>query len=285
MHYVIGDVHGCLYAVKELMNKIEAQDEDARFLFVGDFVDRGPQVVETIRWMMDHITKDGKYQMVLGNHEMMVMQWYEEEFLPFIHGEKKALQDTRYDFSSVMKEHGMLTEEALAPIMDFFYNQPLVLDKTIMMESGYEVRFLIVHGWISEELVERLDCGEDISDEWKYLVWDRSHMYAEEDLREYIIVHGHTPTNDPEYYKEGTWPGCICYRLSGINVDAGFVYKDEQPDWPYNQAAICLETLEEFYSLPSVKPKKYAKNGKISDNYRRSIYKRYGIKARSKGKK
>ena len=44
MHYVIGDIHGCYQDMIALLNKIESQDQDAQIIFVGDFIDRGPDV-------------------------------------------------------------------------------------------------------------------------------------------------------------------------------------------------------------------------------------------------
>ena len=44
MHYVIGDIHGCYQDMMALLNKIESQDQDAQIIFVGDFIDRGPDV-------------------------------------------------------------------------------------------------------------------------------------------------------------------------------------------------------------------------------------------------
>ena len=44
MHYVIGDVHVCYDELMLLLQKIEAKDKDARYIFVGDFIDRGKQV-------------------------------------------------------------------------------------------------------------------------------------------------------------------------------------------------------------------------------------------------
>ncbi len=76
MHYVIGDVHGCYKELKLLINKIESRDTDAIIYFVGDWVDRGPQVADVMQWVVDNITTDGKYRSVRGNHDQEAMDWY-----------------------------------------------------------------------------------------------------------------------------------------------------------------------------------------------------------------
>ena len=60
MHYVIGDVHGCYDEMMTLIKKIESMDSEAQICFVGDFIDRGPKVWETLCWAMDNITEKGK---------------------------------------------------------------------------------------------------------------------------------------------------------------------------------------------------------------------------------
>lgn len=54
MHYAIGDVHGCYDELMALLKTIEERDADARYIFVGDFIDRGPKVWETLMWAMDN---------------------------------------------------------------------------------------------------------------------------------------------------------------------------------------------------------------------------------------
>ena len=69
MHYVIGDIHGCYQDMIALLNKIESQDQDAQIIFVGDFIDRGPDVDKVLDWSLENITLDGKY-------EEITSRWY-----------------------------------------------------------------------------------------------------------------------------------------------------------------------------------------------------------------
>ena len=78
MHYVIGDVHGCLNEMLLLIGKIESKDPDAEFIFVGDFIDRGEQVWETYLWVKENITENGKFRSVRGNHEQMAIDWMKD---------------------------------------------------------------------------------------------------------------------------------------------------------------------------------------------------------------
>ena len=62
--WVIGDVHGELDLLKELIDKLP---KDAKICFTGDLIDRGEKSFEVIRFIMEN-----SYDCVLGNHEIMM---------------------------------------------------------------------------------------------------------------------------------------------------------------------------------------------------------------------
>lgn len=64
--YVIGDVHGYFDTLMMLVKQIP---EDARLLFVGDLIDRGPQSAEVVQFV-----REGGHGCVLGNHEEMMIK-------------------------------------------------------------------------------------------------------------------------------------------------------------------------------------------------------------------
>ena len=67
--YAIGDIHGCFAQFNEFRKRIEKKDPDATFILVGDIVGRGTEDEKMLDWAYNNITSDGKYQMVLGNHD------------------------------------------------------------------------------------------------------------------------------------------------------------------------------------------------------------------------
>jgi serine/threonine protein phosphatase 1 len=70
----IGDVHGCLFQLKELIQKIKDfyNDDDTFFIFLGDIIDRGPYSVETVRYVKEMV-ESGKAVCIRGNHEDMYL--------------------------------------------------------------------------------------------------------------------------------------------------------------------------------------------------------------------
>ena len=61
MTYVIGDVHG---HYKTLLALTEKLPQNAKLIFVGDLIDRGPQSMEVVKFV-----RESGYLCVMGNHE------------------------------------------------------------------------------------------------------------------------------------------------------------------------------------------------------------------------
>lgn len=246
MHYVIGDVHGCYDEMMALLEKIESLDTDPQIIFVGDFIDRGPKVDRVLDWCMKNITADGKYRSVRGNHEQMVLEWYQDYVAWWDNGGfypqcDVPMPSLPYDFYDCMKKMKKSTPNLMFPYMEFFDSLPLSIPLEIETVWGKKVEFRVVHAYYENDppteeqqknsnLWLRMECGNLESDE--------------------ILVHGHTPTLTMEYQywsPENTRPGMISYRRNAINLDGGCVFSEEFPMYPDFIGAICLENLQEIY--------------------------------------
>ena len=62
--YVLTDIHGCRAAMERLLSRRPA---DARLVFLGDAVDRGPDPLGVLSFLM----KDGDNVLLKGNHDAM----------------------------------------------------------------------------------------------------------------------------------------------------------------------------------------------------------------------
>lgn len=277
MHYVIGDVHGCYDEMMELLHKIEEEDEDARIIFVGDFVDRGPQVDKVLEWCLKNITVDGKYQSVRGNHEQMVLEWYEEWLQwwdegGFHHPKKELMPESYYDFSRWMDAMNLLRPEKLEPYMDFIHSLPY--HKKLEIESvwGEKNIFRIVHSFYEYEEVTPEE--QQHSNLWKRIEYGNPGSTE-------ILVHGHTPTLNIDYIYWGvkdTKPGMISYRLNDINVDGGCVFAKDFPMYPAMLCAIRLEDLEEIYAYSVEERFLQGADEPIVETYQKERARLYGDK-------
>lgn len=70
--WVIGDIHGCLVELNELLEQIPARDP---LLFIGDYIDRGPDSAGVV----DRVLQEAERSVFLkGNHEDMMMSYYRD---------------------------------------------------------------------------------------------------------------------------------------------------------------------------------------------------------------
>jgi bis(5'-nucleosyl)-tetraphosphatase (symmetrical) len=70
--WAIGDVQGCLGALKRLIAAIEAQDARAEFYFCGDLVNRGENSLGTLLFIQN-LASQGRARTVLGNHDLYAL--------------------------------------------------------------------------------------------------------------------------------------------------------------------------------------------------------------------
>lgn len=70
--FVIGDLHGCLNALK-LMVEFAGITPDDTLITLGDVVDRGPASCAVVEWLIKR-HQQGNTISLLGNHELMMMR-------------------------------------------------------------------------------------------------------------------------------------------------------------------------------------------------------------------
>ena len=279
--YVVGDIHGCYDEWIELKNSIEEQDSEASFVLVGDIVDRGPKVMEMINWAVENITKNGKYQMICGNHELEKIWWF-EDFLEYC--DRYSVKDKDYslwtsdgyDFQRTLVCNNIPLEQ-VQEIVQFFERLPLF--KEMYINTGKrrgKQHYVIVHAYLPSDCINKdrsvkkraltyprncTDTGRmtKVKERQSEMVWARNYCgYSWLDST--IVLHGHTPTITDNIFDMCAEKGRICYQKNDINLDCGLVFRREES----NLAAIRLEDLQEFYLYPvKEKPKeKYAQRSR-----------------------
>jgi bis(5'-nucleosyl)-tetraphosphatase (symmetrical) len=135
--YVIGDVHGCLRSLLNLVHSFGFEAHKDRLWFVGDLVNKGPDSLGVLRWVrrMEH-----SCVVTLGNHDL--------HFLGRYFGVRKAKPSDTLDQA--------LEAEDVQDIVDWLLHRPL-----ICLESGN----VLVHAGIlpTWSLDQAVGEAEDIS--------------------------------------------------------------------------------------------------------------------------
>ena len=67
MRWVIGDIHGMMRSLEGLLEAIRARDAGARFIFTGDYLNRGPDANGVIELLLS--LGDAAAAFVRGNHD------------------------------------------------------------------------------------------------------------------------------------------------------------------------------------------------------------------------
>jgi len=68
--YVVGDIQGCCDQLQQLHAQIKQKHPQARLLFTGDLVNRGPRSLASLRYVRD---LGDKAETVLGNHDLHLL--------------------------------------------------------------------------------------------------------------------------------------------------------------------------------------------------------------------
>ena len=73
----VGDVHGMYEKLKALMEIIQLNPAKDLLIFLGDYIDRGPQSLEALDYVMA-LNKQYPERAIplLGNHEVMCLNYY-----------------------------------------------------------------------------------------------------------------------------------------------------------------------------------------------------------------
>ena len=87
--YIIGDIHGCSQTLKALLEFIAPNKQDT-IVFLGDYIDRGPDSAGVIDSILKLISGGYKVIPLRGNHEENILKAYHEYDAPtFTHFVKR----------------------------------------------------------------------------------------------------------------------------------------------------------------------------------------------------
>ncbi|MFA6145024.1 MAG: metallophosphoesterase [Sulfurimonas sp.] len=163
-HYVIGDVHG---HYQTLISLVEKLPDDARLVFVGDLIDRGPQSAEVVRFL-----RKNNHLCVMGNHEDL-MAYYGQFVLNAYKNDKpigicnewgsNGGVETLISYGiAIMDGENLLQvkgcEEALRQFeddMEWMKNLPLYIE--LPMEHSFEKAVVVSHAPIADMWEMRSD--------------------------------------------------------------------------------------------------------------------------------
>jgi len=192
--YAIGDIHGCL---DQLHHLVELCQRDAgtptpKLVFLGDYIDRGPDSDGVIDFLMDlHDQAPDQVICLRGNHEDLLLN---------------ALEDETQEANWMMNGGAatLASYDATGPFdlpadhIDWLTALPLFHDDGL--------RFFVHAG---------VDPARPLHQQNEHdLMWIREPFLSSKKEFGRLVVHGHTPTSS----------GAPDQRTNRLNIDTGAVY-------------------------------------------------------------
>jgi serine/threonine protein phosphatase 1 len=200
--YAIGDIHGCLEPLVDLLSRLPYKDGD-ELVFLGDYVDRGPDSKGVVDYLLDH--RKDSWKFLRGNHEQLMLDWLaspesRSDSTWLLNGGLQTLQSycSKKDLDEVRSEGARrLFRDAIPPRhMDFF--------KSLILSYDTPVAYFC-HAGVDLSRPLAAQSADD-------LLWIRRKFHQDPRPTPKLIVHGHTPTETADTTGDR------------INLDTGCVY-------------------------------------------------------------
>ncbi len=211
-YYAVGDIHGRLDLLNTLLDKIldDAKDKDWRIVFLGDYVDRGPDSKGVIQRLIDLKKEHGdKIICLRGNHEEIfhsalqpnVLKDNIEMYMGYgldktIRSYGVAVDVSNYNLSKILKD---LRESVPVEHLQFLRS----LKDSLETEHAF-----FSHAGINPYLPLDKQGSHDLR-------WGNKAMIHRSGKYDKLVVHGHYATRGLE----------ICHQR--ICIDSGAVWTDK----------------------------------------------------------
>lgn len=231
---IIGDIHGCYDELVELLMKLGYEvttkegdipvidsPQNRKVLFVGDYVDRGPKVVEVLRLVME-MHKNGIAMCVPGNHDVKLTRALRGKNVAHTHG----LAETLIQLENETPEFKEQVADFIEGLVSHY-----VLDegKLVVAHAGMKQEY---QGRASGRVRQFALYGETTGETDEFGLPIRLN-WAEEYRGQATVVYGHTSVPEPEWMNRT------------VNIDTGCVYGGKLTAFRYPE--------KEFVSVPAKK--------------------------------
>lgn len=237
---IIGDIHGCIDELKELLATIQYDPRIIRLVFVNDLLDRGPDPIGTIR-LVQELCKNGA-ECVLSNHEWKHLQYHNNEKRKALTGQPNNMRPLG---AQSLAAHKQLTDEDF----DWIRKLPLTVDlgnDWHCLHAGLEPAFdfanqrpdkIIRCRYVDKETGKSKSMGPQFSQPENSVFWADAWNGKEN------IVFGHSVF----------WEAPMVFRNENntcIGIDGGCVYGGNLIGYFLErQEAVKIKAKREYYTL------------------------------------
>jgi serine/threonine protein phosphatase 1 len=195
--YAVGDIHGRFDLLLELLHLIKndaGANQDNVLIFLGDYVDRGPDSRRVIEFLAKPALQDFKVIPLKGNHEDMLLDFLNGEDLAPMwlgNGGRETLNSYGVDTAGLIGRSvsGVAVEKARTSLRSAIPNAHLELLVSLDLWHR-EGDYLFVHAGLKPGVPLGQQKERD-------LIWIRKEFLDYDQDFGKIVVHGHSISNHP----------------------------------------------------------------------------------------
>ena len=236
--FAIGDIHGDLAALRLLFERLPEITSDDTVVFLGDYIDRGPDSAGVVAWVREFQGKTpAKCITLRGNHEDAWIQVVEQGWPEFIMPRGNGCLESLRSFKGqpVPADDEVPTYEEYEAMYDGGFVPPEVVAWMKELPYFYEDEHAIyVHAGIKRE-GEGFPHPSEVEPK-RALLWLRDRDFFA-NYRGKLVVFGHTTTrtlpNELSTYTPDDptdmWAGPACIGLDTACGKGGFLTAFELP--------------------------------------------------------
>ena len=219
---IIGDVHGCCDELERLLDRlgytedrlegddpawgsrVYAHPEGRRAVFLGDLVDRGPRILDSVR-LVRNMVLHGSALCVPGNHDLKLVRRLSGKNVQITHG----LANTLAEIDALPGEARASLCKKLADFLDGLVSHYVLDDGNLVVaHAGMKQE---MQGRGSGKVRDFALYGETTGETDEFGLPVR-HDWASEYRGAAMVVYGHTPVPKPEWLNRT------------VNIDTGCVF-------------------------------------------------------------
>lgn len=198
---LIGDIHGCAHTLERLLLQMDYrksngvwQHPDRKVIFLGDIVDRGPRIRESLE-LVYRMVQAGEAAMIMGNHEHNALTYctpapagFADDYLRS-HNPRhtRLIQETLEQFASAPDEWALY--------LSWFKDLPLYLETE---------QFRVVHATWDDALIRQLQ-----------------QEYQTDKLTEQLLIDSVKPESFGFKLMEHLTRGCHIRLPNGVEIHGG----------------------------------------------------------------